>query len=328
MEIPENFGDLDGTQICNKDTILQELDAFLKRSPSVEYILVRPLSSINLLCTNVGTHYNSYGHAAVRYFYKGKWYLMNIIGKEEENGVNMVTFSDPSDYFFSTKYDKNVGCSQQRGLYNRSMIGIRIYDVPENKIEQMHKFFINLAKQNENGDAGFIILPQIAPIYSFFNKTICDKPTPKLGNCAYWTSKGLLAAGLVTDYSNWPKSTFINILENSSYDVDVVSYRRIEHAKLSYGIKSSPLEFVAPFNTFRSWFYLYPENFAKAIVHVPPDSIKAEIMEHEPIQFRSPLRNIFNGKVLVTSSIILSSFASWKASRFVWGFARMFRKIK
>ena len=40
---PNDFGGLNGTNVSNKDTLFQELDDFLGRSPSVEYILVRPL---------------------------------------------------------------------------------------------------------------------------------------------------------------------------------------------------------------------------------------------------------------------------------------------
>lgn len=327
------FGALNGIEVSNKDTIFKELDTFFGRSPSVEYILVRPLSSINLFYTGIGLHYNSYGHSAVRYYYKGKWYIMNIIGKEEKNGINMVTFCSPEDYFFSTKYNDEAGCSQQRGLYNRSMIGIRLYNVPEDKIEKMHNYFLNLQNRNSKNEAGFMIVPQLYPLIKFWNKK-----TPELGNCIYWTSRGLYEAGLVTNYTNWPKSTLINIIENSEYEYDVVSYRRIEHAKLSYGIKASPLELVAPFNTFRSLFYLFPENFATAIVQVPSDSIKAEIIKHEPVQFKSSWRNMFNDKLLVTSSVAVSSYASyrlikWSASTVYYNqkmqnISRIFRRFR
>src|SRR5665647_345992 len=125
-----------------------------------------------------------------------------------------------------------------------------------------------------------------------------------------------LEAGLVTNYSNWPKSTMINIIENSKYEYDVVSYRRIEHAKLSYGIKASPLELVAPFNIVRSLFYMFPENFATAIVEVKPGTIEAVIQRHEPLQVKSNLRNMINGTVLVTSSVVVMSYFSYRFFRY------------
>jgi len=317
-KVPEDFGALNGTEVSNKNTLFQELDTFFGKSPNVEYIFVRPLSSVNLFSTGIGLHYNSYGHSAVRYKLQGKWYVMNIIGKEEKNGINMVTFCSPEEYFFSTKYNDDVGCSQQRGLYNRSMVGIRLYDVPEDKIEKMHQVFLQTQERNKNGDAGFIIVPQVYPILRFWNKYVLGKKIPELGNCIFWTSKGLLEAGLVTNYTNWPKSTLINIIENSKYEYDVVSYRRIEHAKLSYGIKASPLELVAPFNTVRSILYLFPENFARAIVEVKPGTIEAVIKRHEPLQMKSNLRNLLNGTLLVSGSVIIMSYFSYRFFRYTY----------
>ena len=107
-----NFGSDGGPGIANKDTILAEVclsfllppldllsasdpslpptqvDAALgvHKPPDLEYLLVRPAASFSIF--GYGLSYNSYGHAAVRYRYKGRDLVMNICGKK--SNVDMV----------------------------------------------------------------------------------------------------------------------------------------------------------------------------------------------------------------------------------------------
>ena len=56
----------------------------------------------------------------------------------------MVQFCRPSEYFFSTKFRPAI---EQKGLYNRTMVSIRIEKVDPEKIEAMHSFFLSLQKK-------------------------------------------------------------------------------------------------------------------------------------------------------------------------------------
>ncbi len=95
------------------------------------------------------------------------------------------------------------------------------------------------------------------------------------GNCARWTSKGLEKAGVLTRISMWPKSIWINMFENcrkteakSPANVSVVAYRRIRHAKMSYGLNADPLKAVAPLQSIRSLLYWKLESFASMLCFV------------------------------------------------------------
>jgi hypothetical protein len=118
INIPENFGDHQGVEIENKQTLLSEIDHQLNvnKPPSIEYIFVEPASMMTLI-GNFGVNFlNPYGHSAIRYNLKGKEYLMNIqIPKDETE--HMLNFIDPKEYFFGTKYD--LPGNVQRGFFSK-----------------------------------------------------------------------------------------------------------------------------------------------------------------------------------------------------------------
>lgn len=183
---------------------------------------------------------------------------MNIAGKKP--GKNMVRFTNPEDYLFGTDYtvaEQRGICAwrvlARRGLRsliashpclpgadNREIIGIRIENLPVENIERMHQFYLDLYEADRARSAKFNIA--LFPITNFLRGLLPTRIAER-GNCARWTSKGLVVAGVATKPSMWPKSVWINIFENthrtatqSPDNLRVVVYRRAKHAKLSYGI--------------------------------------------------------------------------------------------
>jgi hypothetical protein len=164
----------------------------------------------------------------------GQQKVMNIVGSPPSP---MVVFCHPRDYLF----DAVVG--EQGGIFNRDIIGIRIEHVDPDKIIAMDKYFQELSERHFHKEAKFNIA--FAPI---FNLAASILPSSLLGiaergNCAMYTSKGLREAGVVSRWSMWPKSIWINMFESSRRgppgNMHVVSYRRVRHAHLRYGTTTS-----------------------------------------------------------------------------------------
>ena len=233
----DDFGLPNGTPISNKDEILNDIDLALgvNDSPSVEYIFVRSFSKINL-GFGYGFTFNMFGHAAVRYIDPdGNDIVVNIEGKKK-NGLPMVQFYDAKEFFYGTNPNKN---GEQRGVYNRNKVGVRVEKLDRKNIDKMHQYFCDLQTQDIDGDVGFNIA--IGPFINFFRKFIPFQ-IPEYGNCSKWISEGLLIAGVVTKKTIWPKSIFINMYENCEEtdtktpdNLHVVYYEMPLHSILSYG---------------------------------------------------------------------------------------------
>ena len=55
----------------------------------------------------------------------------------------------------STAFDRTT---EQRGVYNRAMITVRVEDVPAENVEAMHEFFMQLRDQSGRQEAKFNIV--------------------------------------------------------------------------------------------------------------------------------------------------------------------------
>ncbi|KJE91653.1 hypothetical protein CAOG_02761 [Capsaspora owczarzaki ATCC 30864] len=316
--VPGDFGAEGGAEVSNKATLLSDVDGALGRSkpPALEYILVMPFSAVRL-GFGYGLSYNSFGHAAVRYTLPdGKQVVMNINGKGGI-GVPMVQFCTPEEYFLSTHYSP---ASEQRGLYNRTMISVRVEHVPEERILAMHKYFQRLEEESRAQRAKFEIV--LSPILNFV-RWVLPFDLAERGNCAFWTSKGLKEAGVVQHVSMWPKSIWIDMFENSTRsagiggrdNMNVVAYRRIKHAQLSYGVDADPIEAVAPLQSARAFLYWNLERFANVVVEVPQGSTRATVAVREnPVQ-PSPWRNLVNNKLIIFSSVALTGVVIFRLNR-------------
>jgi hypothetical protein len=286
-----------GTPIGNKATILAETDAALgfAHPPAVEFILVRPLTQFRVPFTRIGLSMNTFGHAAVRYQLDGRDILMNIEGLRD----NIVQFRSPTEYFFGT--DANL-TGDQLGVYNRSMVCVRLYDVDEAKIRKLHDFYCELQRRCDSGRAKFWIVPM--PLRELWLRIRPDSLI-QYGNCARWTSEGLKRAGIVQKLTHWPKSTFISMFENNA-DAKVVAFKRVEHAWHATEISAEPLEIVSPLQTLRSIAYFNSESFANITVEVPQNGTDARIVRNENPTRPSKWRNLLNSKALVLASSLLT----------------------
>ena len=198
--------------VANVHSILSEIDSSLgvQSPPSMEYLYVVPcvsfsLSKLWLIGSGIYSSSNPYGHSALRYTTSdGQQYVMNIVGKP---GKRMVNFLDPTDYLFG---DPSITCdmgSEQGGVFNRSIIGFRLENYPSHKIDALHTYFINLQQREiKKRDVKFNLagLPQLFRI-PFITKAY------ERGNCALWTSKGLVAAQIFKQGTIFPKYIFVKL---------------------------------------------------------------------------------------------------------------------
>lgn len=304
ISVPEDFGQVDGTPISNKDTILSEVDTILERPPaSVEYVLCTAVSNIEIF--GYGLSFNSYGHSAVRYTDPdGNDIVMNIEGKVE--GKPMVQFRKACDYFYGTNSNKHG--TQKGAMYNRHMVTIRIEHVDPEGIKKMHEYFLELEKEGFKNHKKFNIA--IGPLLNTLGNFIT---LPEYGNCAKWVSEGLLRAGVVTSVSMWPKSVLIDMFENykrtktkTTNNMNIVYYYRPEEAKRSYGTKGISFEGVAPLQPIRSFLYSDMTRYANALVYVKKGSITARPVINPFPKTPSTFRNVVNNKYVVTVSVFAS----------------------
>jgi hypothetical protein len=179
-------------ELNNKYTLLHEIDVSLGRNkpPAIEYIYVLPYKSFRIFNRNISG--NPYGHACIRYTLRENQYVMNIVGI----GPKMVHFLHPTDYLFSDDHGEG---NEQGGVYQRAFAGFRIEDWPEHKIEDMHDYFVRLDHQNREGTALYATINLIGWLFP----NVVER-----GNCSYWTSKGLVEAGIFERPTIWPKFIF------------------------------------------------------------------------------------------------------------------------
>lgn len=329
--VPTDFGAVGGTHISNKDTILDDINIALgkPKNPSVEYLFVTPFVHIKLPF-GYGISYNTYGHATIRYTTPdGMDVVMNIQGKEK--GKIMVRFYDAKEYLYGTDSTK-IG--SQKGIYNRTIVGLRVENVDPEAIKRMHEYYLRLQTDEQQDLVRFNII--FGPIINMFREMF---NLPEYGNCAKWISEGLRRANLVTSVSIWPKSIFINMFENSDKteaktqdNVSVVYYQRPEHSQLSYGKKAFSIEEVAPLQPIRSFMYSDLKPFANCIVTVPNNDICAVVTRvYDPIR-PSKFRNIVNDPYFIAGSVVTSGFTIRhiykNKTKYAKGALRLFRLIK
>ena len=279
IEVPPGFGGKNSPEISNKATILSEIDRTLGRNlpPTLECIWVQPLSMIKV-SGDSGSGTNPYGHVAIRYTLpSGEQKVMNIVGAE---GRELVNFLKPEDYLYGTcVFDSG---SEQGGAYNRGMVSVRIEELPADATLTLDRYYTGLKARAREGDAGFsLLLSRIMNILAF----LIPGHQKEKGNCARWTSLGLVAAGLLRSPTLWPKNLWVALFERytkkNPSNVHVVCYRRVKHAVQTYGKAGDVPGLVAPLHWIKTRKYWNLENFADVIVEVPADSTTAEMRLRE-----------------------------------------------
>ena len=280
--------------IANKSTIFFQIDKALKRSKScsVEYLFTKPHALVSIC--GFGFNVNWYGHSAVIYTMPdGTRKVFNITGINGKN-PDMVTFYTPEDYLFDRNPD-------QGGIFNRNFIGIRVENIPNENIIAMDTAFQEIKANSITGKAKFDIM--FGPVYNTFRQIFPS--LAEYGNCARWSSLGLQKAGLVTHRSMFPKSIFIDMLENaeqttakSHKNVNVVSYNIIPYAKRSYGTYSQYIfDMVGPFQPLRNLWYWNLDAYARISINVKyPDNVAEVTVKHpdlvkKPNKYRNMIVN-------------------------------------
>jgi len=215
----------------------------------------------------------------------------------------MVNFIHPSDYLFGTSgFDKG---SEQGGIYNRNFRSVRIEEYPADLVAKMDRYFVELQERGKHQRAKFSLL--FSPLYNMLSKLLPNRIAER-GNCARYVSMGLVEAGLITRPSMWPKNVLVNLFERwglkDPNNVNMVSYRRIPHAKHSYGTDGSVFSGVKPLHPLENLLYFNLERFASIIVEVPEGTTKAKVIKvnsHEEPSWWRYHRNI--SAILVTGSL-------------------------
>ena len=313
-----DFGRRNGGAIANKASILSDVDDALTggRPPDLEVLLADHLTAVDSPAAEwAHTLFLRYGHVSVRYTTSdGRQRVMNILGGVE--GADMVNMVEPSDYLYGTHgWDTYA---QQGGAYNRDFVGVRVERCAPGAIDALHAYYEALNKRShiEDGGATFQLvdarlstlaaqLPpplgrlvagaagQIKNATEFLVRGKRAAPGAKAhqivadefrharktaGNCAQWTSSGIVFAGLIPRTRLFPKSILIDLLESETRNgreknVHVVLYEHVKAAPpYLEGFRFKRPAFVHPLSPARNLIYSNMREFADVIVRVKDET--------------------------------------------------------
>lgn len=309
-----NFGELNGTTISNKNTILKEIDEKLGRKASLEYLITYPIGYFNLPF-GIGTiTYNSYGHSSLRYTDpECNDIIANIEAKEISKPF--IQFYDPVEYLYGVN---PATCGAQRGVYNRNVVGVRVYGVKPENLKEMHQHILNLIEM-EHSKIEFNIV--VGPILNFIRDYFPNFNLPEFGNCSKWTSTMLQKTGIINNTFVWPRTIFIDIFEMANkrgFETDVIFYEKPEHIKKpSLGVKSNKVLFegVAPFQFIRNWMYGDLRYFSNIIVRsklMKDGTTQAIIESNNNVLKPNVFRNLLNNKYIIGMNVGCSMYLTYK----------------
>ena len=321
-----DFGRRNGGAIANKASILSDVDDALTggRPPDLEVLLADHLTAVDSPAAEwAHTLFLRYGHVSVRYTTSdGRQRVMNILGGVE--GADMVNMVDPSDYLYGTHGWETY--AQQGGAYNRDFVGVRVERCAPGAIDALHAYYEALNKRShiEDGGAQFQLvdarlstlaaqLPpplgrlvagaagQLKNATEFLVRGKRSAPGAKAhqivadefrharktaGNCAQWTSSGIVFAGLIPRTRLFPKSILIDLLESETRhgrekNVHVVLYEHVKAAPpYLEGFRFKRPAFVHPLSPARNLIYANMREFADVIVRVKDETAVVDRMKH------------------------------------------------
>lgn len=235
--VPSDFGVPGGTAIANIESILPDMWAALgsKKPPDILYLMVKGMTN--------------FAHAACAYRAPdGSFVCMNIVGKP---GQTLANFLSPQEYLFGvnelTAFDANYHEIQRSradggpwrnpegAVYHRDIDGIAVWDWPDEKLAQLHEFYTTINTMQKEHEARFRLVP--GPWRDVWDRMWgIDKR--ESGNCALWTTRGLVECGLIEHMSMWPKEGALRILHGEGRknpdNVDIVSFKWIPHARRTH----------------------------------------------------------------------------------------------
>eukprot|EP01048_Picozoa_sp_COSAG05_P009106 COSAG05_NODE_726_length_7707_cov_30.238302_5_plen_391_part_00 len=310
-------------QLSNRALLLSQVDAALGRSrpPAVELLIASGLSGSEkvpwprrllgnpcghaLVAYRLPTHGNGIEHVAPEL--RGKQIVMNIVNPghaANPSDIHVVNFLSLEAMLFGIGDTDGACGSEQGGVYNRHFTGLRIEELDDDSILAMHHAFLSLASQGNAGRLSFSITGgQVRGLARHFLQI----GNQGLGNCAVWTSTGLVAAGLIRRPSAFPGRVWSMLHEGAlrrwgSENVNVVHYAEVpECHKKNPNMTSLPGELVSLTGPLATWRYWRRERFARVVVSVEPGSRTATVTRRQeapptpPLQMQGPIPGITPG---------------------------------
>lgn len=196
-------------EISNKNLVLSTLDERVGSSCDVEYLWVEGSYNVKGSCMCV-LRANVFGHAAIAYRHpeSNEKVVMNIVGKTP--GTQLVNFLPQKEYLFGVK--DFGGAALQGGIYNRNVYGLRISNVAQQDLLAMHYQYVAMLHEAKAGRASFNIVGSQGPMKTVQKLLPILNQGVRLGNCAKWTSFGLVRAGLLPRVSLFPKQMLVRMM--------------------------------------------------------------------------------------------------------------------
>ncbi|ETO35208.1 hypothetical protein RFI_01866 [Reticulomyxa filosa] len=133
----------------------------------------------------------------------GNEYVMNISGRP---GRPMVNFMSPYDYLFGDPEKTSELGSEQGGVFYRSIVGFRLENYPVDLLVKTHEYFKELEQKERQNKAGF----NLFALPSWIRIPLLQRAIER-GNCALFTSKGLVAGDVIKNATILPKYLFAKL---------------------------------------------------------------------------------------------------------------------
>ena len=122
-----------------------------------------------------------------------------------------MNFLPAEDYLFGDPTRVMPHGSEQGGIYLRAFRSLRVEDWPAERVRKMHEYFSRVQSRGERTtnetSASFSLL--LGPLLNLWSSYA------ERGNCAFWTSRGLIEAGLFKRATIWPKMIFLKLYMQS-----------------------------------------------------------------------------------------------------------------
>jgi hypothetical protein len=192
----------------------------------VEYIFTKPKwhHFLRMFVKDSHSTQNPYGHSAIRYLDPdtGEDTVMNVCGLKDHKLINFI----PAEEYLFTEI-QHPG-NEQRGVFQRSFIGLRIENLSISQIKKLAEHYKELEKKNLDKEVSFFLMPipLLNVVRRFFGKS-------EIGNCSYWTSQGLKKAKIISRGTSFPLLLFFQMLKqhlSSNFSkVNIVSYLSLHH---------------------------------------------------------------------------------------------------
>ena len=275
------LGERDGPTISNITEILPELWEKLGRG--------RPAAVVGVVRGST-----PFGHAFVAYERSGDTDLTvaNIVWSEEVEMVNLLPLHE---YLFGTRHWRTG--NPERGAYNRDFILVPIFDREVVDLRRMDAYFRQLQTRAREGTARFDLLTsRLRNLWSAWNpfsvtlRALGVKRWKERGNCARWTSEGLIAGGILRRNTIWPPRILVQLLSGKSRvfptRMAVVCVPRVRHALQSSRVNPDVPLRTNPIAYLRQLIHLRSENdrrfreyneLADAVIVVREGSTRAEV---------------------------------------------------